>query len=94
MKELYGTEAMGETAENLAEQYKISREAQDRFALHSHQKAIRAQQSGAYATQMVPVEVKDRKGNTTLVQTDEGPRADTSLGPWPSSSRSSGPGAA
>jgi 3-oxoadipyl-CoA thiolase len=79
MKELYGTEAMGETAENLAEQYKISREAQDRFALHSHQKAIRAQQSGAYATQMVPVEVKDRKGNTTLVQTDEGPRADTSL---------------
>jgi acetyl-CoA C-acetyltransferase len=79
MKELYGTEAMGETAENLAEQYKISREAQDRFALHSHQKAIRAQQSGAYASQMVPVEVKDRKGNTTLVQTDEGPRADTSL---------------
>ncbi|GIW30848.1 MAG: acetyl-CoA acetyltransferase [Meiothermus sp.] len=79
MQELYGTEAMGETAENLAEQYKISREAQDRFALHSHQKAIRAQQSGAYASQMVPVEVKDRKGNTTLVQTDEGPRADTSL---------------
>ncbi|WP_337871412.1 3-oxoadipyl-CoA thiolase [Meiothermus sp.] len=79
MKELYGTEAMGETAENLAEQYKISREAQDLFALHSHQKAIRAQQSGAYASQMVPVEVKDRKGNTILVQTDEGPRADTSL---------------
>ncbi|MFC6918921.1 3-oxoadipyl-CoA thiolase [Meiothermus taiwanensis] len=79
MKELYGTEAMGETAENLAEQYKISREAQDRFALHSHQKAIRAQQSGAFASQMVPVEVKDRKGNSTLVQTDEGPRADTSL---------------
>jgi|UniRef100_A0A7C3HTM5 acetyl-CoA C-acetyltransferase len=79
MKELYGTDSMGETAENLAEQYKISREAQDRFALHSHQKAIRAQQSGAYASQMVPVEVKDRKGHATLVQTDEGPRADTSL---------------
>jgi 3-oxoadipyl-CoA thiolase len=79
MKELYGTDSMGETAENLAEQYKISREAQDRFALHSHQKAIRAQLSGAYARQMVPVEVKDRKGKTTLVQTDEGPRADTSL---------------
>ncbi|MGK0619168.1 acetyl-CoA C-acyltransferase [Meiothermus cerbereus] len=79
MQALYGTEAMGETAENLAEQYQISREAQDRFALHSHQKAIRAQASGAYARQMVPVEVKDRKGSTTLVQTDEGPRADTSL---------------
>ncbi|GIW28010.1 MAG: acetyl-CoA acetyltransferase [Meiothermus sp.] len=79
MKELYGTDSMGETAENLAEQYKISREAQDRFALHSHQKAIRAQQSGAYASQLVPVEVKDRKGHATLVQTDEGPRADTSL---------------
>lgn len=80
MKELYGTDSMGETAENLAEQYKIAREAQDRFALRSHQKAIQAQQSGAYATQMVPVEVKDRKGQATLVQADEGPRADTSLG--------------
>lgn len=79
MKELYGTDSMGETAENLAEQYKIAREAQDRFALRSHQKAIQAQQSGAYATQLVPVEVKDRKGQTTLVQADEGPRADTSL---------------
>lgn len=79
MQALYGTEAMGETAENLAEQYKIPREAQDRFALHSHQKAVRAQQSGAFETQMVPVEVIDRKGQTTLVKTDEGPRPDTSL---------------
>ncbi|HEU4740909.1 MAG TPA: acetyl-CoA C-acyltransferase [Meiothermus sp.] len=79
MKELYGTEAMGETAENLAELYKISREAQDKFALRSHQKAIAAQQSHGYAEEMVPVEVKDRKGNTLQVKTDEGPRADTSL---------------
>jgi acetyl-CoA C-acetyltransferase len=79
MKEMYGTEAMGETAENLAEQYKIPRETQDRFALHSHQKAIRAQQSGALKSQMVPVEVRDRKGNIERVTTDEGPRADTSL---------------
>jgi len=79
MKELYGTDSMGETAENLAEQYRISREAQDRFAFYSHQKALRAQASGAFAHQMVPVEVKDRKGSTMLVQTDEGPRADTSL---------------
>ncbi|WP_297861219.1 acetyl-CoA C-acyltransferase [Meiothermus sp.] len=79
MKELYGTDSMGETAENLAEQYKIPREAQDRFALQSHQKAIRAQQSGVLQSQMVPVEVKDRKGNIEQVTTDEGPRADTSL---------------
>ncbi len=79
MKELYGTDSMGETAENLAEQYGISRQAQDTFALHSHQKAIRAQQNGVLNSQIVPVEVRDRKGNATLVQTDEGPRADTSL---------------
>ncbi len=79
MKALYGTEAMGETAENLAEQYRIPREAQDKFALRSHQKALRAQESGVLQSQMVPVEVRDRKGNPTLIQTDEGPRADTSL---------------
>jgi acetyl-CoA C-acetyltransferase len=79
MKELYGTDSMGETAENLAHQYQISREAQDRFALRSHQKAIQAQQNGAYSSQMVPVEVTDRKGHAQLVQADEGPRADTSL---------------
>ncbi|WP_027893291.1 3-oxoadipyl-CoA thiolase [Calidithermus chliarophilus] len=79
MKELYGTDAMGETAENLAEQYRIPREEQDRFALRSHQKAIQAQQSGAYDGQMIPVEVRDRKGNLEAVCKDEGPRADTSL---------------
>jgi acetyl-CoA C-acetyltransferase len=79
MKELYGTDSMGETAENLAHQYQISREAQDRFALYSHQKAIQAQQSGAYTSQMVPVEATDRKGSSQLIQADEGPRADTSL---------------
>ncbi len=79
MQELYGTEAMGETAENLAELYKIPREAQDRFALRSHQKAIAAQERHGYTEEMVPVEVKDRKGNTLQVKTDEGPRADTSL---------------
>lgn len=79
MKELYGTEAMGETAENLAEQYQIPREEQDKFALRSHQKAIAAQLSGAYESQIVPVEVRDRKGNLEQVCKDEGPRADTSL---------------
>ncbi|MER3444753.1 MAG: 3-oxoadipyl-CoA thiolase [Meiothermus sp.] len=79
MKELYGTDAMGETAENLAEQYRIPREEQDRFALRSHQKAVQAQQSGAYDGQMIPVEVRDRKGNLEAVCKDEGPRADTNL---------------
>lgn len=79
MKELYGTEAMGETAENLAEQYQISRDTQDGFALLSHQKAIQAHHSGAYASQMVAVEIKDRKGHVERIQTDESPRADTSL---------------
>jgi acetyl-CoA C-acetyltransferase len=79
LKELYGTDSMGETAENLAHQYQISREAQDWFALCSHQKAIQAQQNGAYSSQMVPVETTDRKGHSQLVQADEGPRADTSL---------------
>ncbi|MCX7783153.1 MAG: acetyl-CoA C-acyltransferase [Meiothermus sp.] len=79
MKALYGTDAMGETAENLAEQYQIPREAQDKFALHSHQKALRAQESGVLQSQMVPVEIRDRKGNVEQFTTDEGPRADTSL---------------
>jgi acetyl-CoA C-acetyltransferase len=79
MKELYGTDAMGETAENLAEQYQISREAQDKFALRSHQKAIQAQQSGVYSTQLVGVEIKDRKGNVECISSDEGPRSDTNL---------------
>ncbi|RDI94890.1 3-oxoadipyl-CoA thiolase [Meiothermus sp. QL-1] len=79
MQALYGTDSMGETAENLAELYRISREAQDRFALHSHQKAVRAQQTGAFESQMVPVEVTDRKGQSTWVRQDEGPRPDTSL---------------
>ncbi|MCL6526099.1 MAG: acetyl-CoA C-acyltransferase [Thermaceae bacterium] len=79
MKELYGTEAMGETAENLADQYRIPREEQDRFALRSHQKALQAQQQGSYDRQMVPVEVRDRKGNLERIGRDEGPRAETSL---------------
>lgn len=79
MQELYGSESMGETAENLAELYRISREAQDKFALRSHQKAIAAQQGHGYAEEIVSVEVKDRKGNILQVKTDEGPRADTSL---------------
>ena len=78
MAEMYGTEAMGETAENLAEEYRIGREAQDRFALRSHQKAVQAVASGRFNDEIVPVEVKGRK-ESTLIDADEGPRPDTSL---------------
>jgi acetyl-CoA acetyltransferase family protein len=66
---------MGMTAENLARQYDISREAQDRFALRSHQRAIAAIDSGVFAREIVPVPLP----NGELFTTDEGPRRDTSL---------------
>jgi 3-oxoadipyl-CoA thiolase len=78
MREMYGVDAMGETAENLAEEYGISREAQDAFALNSHRKAVAAQESGAFDAEIVGVEVKGRKGSVT-VSRDEGPRPDTTL---------------
>jgi acetyl-CoA acyltransferase len=75
---LYGTESMGETAENLAEMYGIPREEQDRFALLSHQKAVRAWDEGRFLEEVVPVPVKRGK-EEALVSVDEGPRRDTSL---------------
>ncbi|MGC8487367.1 MAG: thiolase family protein [Clostridia bacterium] len=70
--------SMGETAENLAERYQISREAQDRFALRSQLHARAAQESGAFAEEIVPVPVPGR-GETRLVAVDEHPRADTTM---------------
>ncbi len=78
MAERYGTESMGETAENLAEMYGIAREAQDRFAYLSHQKALKAIREGRFREEIVPVEVR-KKREVVLVDTDEGPRPDTSL---------------
>ena len=78
MQALYGTESMGETAENLAEMYQIPREEQDRFALLSHQKAIRAWDEGRFTQEVVPVPVKRGK-EEVRVEVDEGPRRDTSL---------------
>ena len=75
---LYGTESMGETAENLAEMYGIPREEQDRFALLSHQKAVRAWDEGRFLDEVVPVPVRRGK-EEALVSVDEGPRRDTSL---------------
>ncbi|MEQ1743936.1 MAG: 3-oxoadipyl-CoA thiolase [Saprospiraceae bacterium] len=71
MEALYGTEAMGETAENLAELYQISREDQDRFAFWSQQKAAAAQNAGRLAEETVPIEVPSRKGAPQLVALDE-----------------------
>jgi len=80
MKELYGTESMGETAENIAaERPHITREMQDAFALRSHQRAIAAIDSGKFAEEIVPVSIPQRKGEPKIVATDERPRRDTSL---------------
>ncbi len=74
MIELGHTDSLGQTAENLAEMYRIPREAQDRFALHSHQKAIRATDAGRFRDEIVPIETADG-----VVEVDECPRRDTSL---------------
>ena len=72
-------EQMGETAENLAEQMKISRADQDEFAYASHRKSIAAMKEGRFNDELVPVEIAQRKGPPTVVSQDEGPRADTTL---------------
>jgi len=70
---------MGMLAEHIAGVFEISREAQDAFALRSHEKAIAAQESGAFRDEIVPVEIPQRKGPALVIDRDEPPRADTSL---------------
>ncbi|HIA6838966.1 TPA: acetyl-CoA C-acetyltransferase [Staphylococcus aureus] len=70
---------MGITAENLVEQYGISREEQDAFAVNSQQKAVRAQQNGGFDSEIVPVSIPQRKGEPIVVSKDEGVRGDTSV---------------
>ena len=80
MQERYGTESMGETAENIAaERPHITRQKQDEFALRSHQRAIAAIDSGKFAEEILPVFIPQRKGDPKVVDTDERPRRDTSL---------------
>ncbi|MCS7037300.1 MAG: 3-oxoadipyl-CoA thiolase [Saprospiraceae bacterium] len=79
MQELYGTEAMGETAENLVDMYGISREDQDRFAYWSQQKAAQARQSGRLAEEIAPVLVPAKKGDPIAVSQDEFIKPDTTL---------------
>jgi acetyl-CoA C-acetyltransferase len=70
---------MGNAAEFIADEYEVTREAMDQFALQSHQKAVQAQETGRFQSEIVPVQIPGRKGETTIVDTDEGPRKDTSL---------------
>ncbi|MFD2131591.1 acetyl-CoA C-acyltransferase [Pseudogracilibacillus auburnensis] len=79
LKEMYGTDSMPETAENVAEQFGISRLEQDKFAYTSQQRAKRALDANTFAEELVPVSYTDRKGNTISVDKDEHPRPETSL---------------
>ena len=78
MKAQYGVDSMPETAENVAEQFGIEREAQDRMALRSQQNAVRAQQAGFFDAEICPVTIAQKKGDPVVVAKDEHPR-DTSL---------------
>ena len=78
MKEMYGVDSMPETAENVAGDYRIEREAQDRMALASQQKAVAAQKAGFFDGEIVPVTILQKKGDPIVVAKDEHPR-DTSL---------------
>jgi acetyl-CoA acetyltransferase family protein len=79
MAELYSTESMGETAENVAERYGVSREDQDAFALESHRRAVAAAEAGRFDDEIVTVDVPQPKGEPVTVHADEGPRPDTTL---------------
>jgi 3-oxoadipyl-CoA thiolase len=79
LERMFPLEAMGETGENVAEQWKVSREDQDAFAYESHQRAIAAQDAGKYDEEIVAVEIPQKKGDPTIINKDEQPRRDTSL---------------
>jgi 3-oxoadipyl-CoA thiolase len=79
MEAMFPLESMGETAENVAEKWKVSREEQDAFALRSHQRAVKAQHDCKFANELVRVEIPQKNSPPLTVEKDEGPRADTSL---------------
>src|SRR4029077_6419450 len=79
MIELYGNASMPETAENVAEKYKVDRAAQDCFALRSQQKAAAAQRAGILAEEIVPVHIPGTKGTVKTVYEDEHIRPDTTI---------------
>ena len=79
MKGAHGIDSMPETAENVAEEFQISRQDQDKFALRSQQRALAAQADGRLSEEIVPVSIPQRKGDPIVVEADEHPRAGTSL---------------
>lgn len=79
LNELYGTETMPETAENLAEKFNISREDQDAFALRSQMRAVKAQETGIFDQEILPVRIPVRRSDDLVVDKDEHPRASTTL---------------
>jgi 3-oxoadipyl-CoA thiolase len=79
LAENHSTESMGETAENVAERYGVSREDQDAFAFESHRRAIAAAEAGRFDDEIVTVDVAQPKGDPVTIHADEGPRPDTSL---------------
>ena len=70
---------MGNAAEFTADEYEVTREAMDKFAFESHQKAVKAIEAGKFKDEIVPVEISEHRGEVTVVDTDEGPRKDTSI---------------
>jgi 3-oxoadipyl-CoA thiolase len=79
MAELYGTDPMGITAENIAAETGITRAEQDAFAVESHRRAVAAIDTGRFAEEIIPVEIPQKKGEPLLVSVDERPRRDTTL---------------
>ncbi|MBN9036709.1 MAG: 3-oxoadipyl-CoA thiolase [Rhizobiales bacterium] len=79
LKKQYGVDSMPETGENVAEQFKVSRADQDAFAARSQAKAVAAQQNGRLAKEITPVTIPQRKGDPVVVDTDEHPRAGTTV---------------
>ncbi len=79
MRKLYGVDSMPETAQNVADEYQVSRADQDAFALRSQQRAAAAQVNGTFDKEITPVEIKDRKGDMARVEKDEHPRPDVTL---------------
>jgi 3-oxoadipyl-CoA thiolase len=79
MKDMHGTDSMGETAENVAAKYEVSRSDQDEFALESHRRAVAAADSGRFDDEIVTVDAPQPKSPPVTVHSDEGPRPDTDL---------------
>jgi acetyl-CoA acyltransferase len=79
LEEQYGIDSMAETAENVADEYGVSREDQDHFALRSQQRAADGKSSGRLAEEITPVTVPQRRGDPVIVDTDEHPRADSTI---------------